>query len=137
MSVEHHPSIRRPTAGIDWASTEHALAIVGPDGVEVQRMIVEHTSAGLRKLLRCLQQTGVLEVGIERPDGPIVDALLDGGLTVFVIAPNQIKHLRRRYGAAGNKDDRFDAYVLADTVRTATTACVPSPSILPRHSRCG
>ncbi|MCW3840513.1 hypothetical protein ONA70_10440 [Micromonospora yasonensis] len=25
----------------------------------------------------------------------------------LVIAPNQTKHLRRRYGAAGNKDDRF------------------------------
>jgi hypothetical protein len=81
-------------------------------------MLVEHTAAGLRKLLRCLQQAMVLEVSIERPDGPIVEALLEAGLTVFVIAPNQIKHLRRRYGAAGNKDDHFDAYVLADTVRT-------------------
>ncbi|MFC8616303.1 hypothetical protein ACFT9M_07810 [Micromonospora purpureochromogenes] len=44
----------------------------------------------------------VLEVGIERPDGPVVEALLRAGLTAFVIAPNQIKHLRRRYGAAGN-----------------------------------
>jgi Transposase len=26
--------------------------------------------------------------------------------------------LRSRYGSAGNKDDRFDAYVLADTLRT-------------------
>lgn len=101
MSVEHHSSMRRPTAGVDWASTEHALAIVNCDGVEVQRMLVEHT-AGLRKLLRCLQQAMVLEVGIERPDGPVVEALLRAGLTVFVIAPDQINHLRRRYGAAGN-----------------------------------
>ena len=71
MSVGHDSSMRRPTAGIDWASTEHALAIVGPDGVEVHRMLVEHTAAGLRKLLRCLQQAAVLEVGIERPDGPL------------------------------------------------------------------
>ena len=28
------------------------------------------------------------------------------------------KGLRSRYGSAGNKDDRFDAYVLADTLRT-------------------
>ena len=39
-------------------------------------------------------------------------------MTVLVIAPNQIKNQRRRYGSAGNKDDSFDAYVLADTVRT-------------------
>ena len=48
----------------------------------------------------------------------MVDALLAAGLTVFVIAPNQVKNLRGRYGSAGNKDDRFDAFVLADTLRT-------------------
>ena len=33
-------------------------------------------------------------------------------------ASRQIKALRTRYGSAGNKDDRLDAYVLADTLRT-------------------
>jgi transposase len=35
-----------------------------------------------------------------------------------VISPNQVKNLGSRYGQAGNKDDRFDAFVLADTLRT-------------------
>jgi hypothetical protein len=35
-----------------------------------------------------------------------------------VISPNQIHNLRGRYGSAGNNDDRFDAFVLADTLRT-------------------
>jgi transposase len=35
-----------------------------------------------------------------------------------VISPNQLEDLRGRYGSAGNKDDRFDAFVLADTLRT-------------------
>jgi transposase len=35
-----------------------------------------------------------------------------------VISPNQVHNLRGRYGSAGNKDDRFDAFVLADTLRT-------------------
>jgi len=39
-------------------------------------------------------------------------------LTVLVVPPGQMKNLRSRYGSAGNKDDRFDAYVLADVVRT-------------------
>jgi transposase len=39
-------------------------------------------------------------------------------LAVFVIPPAQVKNLRGRYNSAGNKDDRFDAYVLADVVRT-------------------
>lgn len=122
MSVEHQPPLGRedgrPTAGIDWASTEHAVAVVGSDGVQVARVTIGHTAAGIRRLVGFLHGAGVVEVGIERPDGPVVDALMDNGMAVFVIAPNQIKHLRRRYGSAGNKDDSFDAYVLADTVRT-------------------
>ena len=35
-----------------------------------------------------------------------------------MISPNQVHSLRGRYGSAGNKDDRFDAFVLADTRRT-------------------
>ena len=61
---------------------------------------------------------GVDEVAIERPDGPVIDTLLAADLTVVVISPNQVNNLRGRYGSAGNKDDRFDAYVLADTLPT-------------------
>jgi transposase len=65
-----------------------------------------------------LLAAGVARVGSERPDGPVVDAMRAAGLVVYVISPNQIKNLRSRYGSAGNKDDQFDAYVLADVVRT-------------------
>jgi transposase len=106
------------TAGVDWARDDHALSIVNGRGREVHRCSVPHTSAGLRDLVRVLRRHGVGEVAIERPDGPVVDALLAAGLTVVVISPNQVKNLRGRYGSAGNKDDRFDAYVLADTLRT-------------------
>ncbi len=37
---------------------------------------------------------------------------------MVVISPNEVKNLRGRYGSAGNKDDWFDAFVLADTLRT-------------------
>jgi transposase len=68
--------------------------------------------------VRQLHGAGAREVAIERPDGPVVDVLLEAGFGVIVIAPNQLKNLRSRYGSAGNKDDGFDAYVLADTLRT-------------------
>jgi transposase len=104
--------------GIDWARDDHAVAIVDGGGRQVHRSIVEHSSAGLRALVTVLARAGVAEVAIERPDGPVVDALLGAGITVVVITPNQLKNLRGRYGSAGNKDDRFDAFVLADTLRT-------------------
>jgi transposase len=69
MSVSQDPVLSRPTAGIDWASENHAVSIVDADGIERQRFVVEHTAAGLRQLLHRLAKTDVGEVGIERPTG--------------------------------------------------------------------
>jgi transposase len=118
MSVTQELDSRPPTGGVDWSTDDHAVSIVDWRGRQILRFRVAHTAAGLREMTRRLLRAEVCEVGIERPDGPIVDALLAAGLTVFVIAPQQVKNLRGRYGSAGNKDDRFDAFVLADTVRT-------------------
>jgi transposase len=106
------------TCGIDWAHDDHAISVVDGRGVEMHRWTVEHTDTGLRGLLRRLEDLGVGEAAIERPDGPVVAELLEAGLTVVVISPSHVKNLRGRYGSAGNKDDRFDAFVLADTLRT-------------------
>ena len=106
------------TAGIDWARDDHAVSVVDARGREISRRTVAHSAAGLRELTGVLARAGAGEAAIERPDGPVVDALLSAGVTVVVISPNQVKNLRGRYGSAGNKDDRFDAYVLADTLRT-------------------
>jgi transposase len=113
------------TCGTDWARDDHAIAIVDGRGCQVHRSTVEHSLAGLRELVALLARTGATEVAIERPDGPVVDGLLDAGIAVVVISPNQVKNLRGRYGSAGNKDDRFDALVLADTLRTDRTRLRP------------
>lgn len=57
-----------------------------------------------------------------------------------MISPHQVKNLRSRYGSAGNKDDRCDAYVLADTLRTGRgrlRALVPdSPATTTLRATC-
>jgi transposase len=113
------------TAGIDWAKDDYAVCVLDAAGEVQRRVTLSYTKAGLSRLTELLTGHGVDGVGIERPDGPIVDALLCAGHTVYVIPPSQIKALRRRYGSAGNKDDRFDAYVLADTVRTDRRRLTP------------
>jgi len=118
MSVTDAPEPARPTGGVDWAKDDHAVAVVAPDGEQTLRFSITHDAAGLRSMIKRLLTAGVTAIGIERPDGPVVDALRQAGLTVYVIPPGQLKNLRSRYGSAGNKDDRFDAYVLADVVRT-------------------
>ena len=105
-------------AGVDWAKDDHAVCVVDEHGLVAERFTVAHQAAGLARLVKVLHRREVVAVGIERGDGPVVDALLAAGLPVFVIAPGQIKSLRGRYGSAGNKDDRFDAFVLADVMRT-------------------
>ena len=106
------------TAGVDWARDDHAVCIVDGRGRQIAWTVVTHTDVGLHELVGFLGRHGVGEVAIERGDGPVVDALLGADLTVVVVPPNQVKNLRSRYGSAGNKDDRFDAFVLADTLRT-------------------
>jgi len=105
-------------AGVDWSWSEHAICIIDETGTAIEQITVKHSAAGLSKLATLLHRHGVAGVAIERGDGPVVQALLDANLTVFVIASRQVTALRSRYGTAGNKDDRFDAYLLADVLRT-------------------
>jgi transposase len=105
-------------AGVDWSWSEHAACVIDDAGAAVERLTVKHTAAGLARLVTLLHRHHVTGVAIERGDGPVVAALLEAGLTVFVIAARQVTALRNRYSTAGNKDDRFDAYLLADVLRT-------------------
>jgi transposase len=104
--------------GLDWATDAHAVAIVDHDGSVVSEFSVKHTGDGLADLCRRLRRARVKRVAIERPDGPVVDALMEAGLEVVVVSSRSVKALRERYGTAGNKSDRSDAYVLADCSRT-------------------
>ena len=110
---------------VDWAENNHVACVVDTGGEVIERVTVGHDKAGIARLITMLHGRRVAGVGIERGDGPLVTALLAAGLSVFVIAPSQVKHLRGRYGSAGNKDDRFDAFVLADVVRTDRRRLTP------------
>jgi transposase len=57
-------------------------------------------------------------VAIEVPRGALVEGLLDRGFHVYAINPKQLDRFRDRHSVAGAKDDRRDAFVLADSVRT-------------------
>jgi len=57
-------------------------------------------------------------VAIERPDGLLIERLLEAGLRVVAVHPNQVCASRPRYSAAGGKSDGFDSFVLAELART-------------------
>lgn len=105
-------------AGIDWASAEHALCVVDEDGRRLRERLVPHDEAGIADLCGDLLALGVCRVAIERPDGILVDRLLETGIEVIAVHPNQAKAARERYSVARGKTDRFDAFVLAELGRT-------------------
>ena len=72
-------------AGLDWSWDQHAVCVLDEDGTVLERFDVSHDAAGLREVVRRLARRRVRGVGIERGDGPVVDALLAAGLSVFVM----------------------------------------------------
>ncbi len=128
MNASTFGAPRRPTAGIDWANDDHAVAVVDGDGVTLKRWTVEHTRVGLRALVKALHRADVDAVGIERPDGPVVDTLLEAGFTVFVIAPNQVKNLRSRYGSAANPPEESVHIALRALGVSAPQRCAKPPA---------
>ncbi|WP_433363602.1 IS110 family transposase [Actinoplanes sp. CA-142083] len=89
-------------------------------GRKVAAFTVEHTAAGFARLVVRLGKLGDTEltpVAIERPDGRLVDALLEAGHPVMPVKPNAIKAWREAEVLSGAKSDPGDAQVIADYLR--------------------
>src|SRR5450755_3047554 len=105
-------------AGVDWASEKHDVLIADEAGERMLAATFAHDESGLRSLCRTLVRLKVKLVAIERPDGVLVERLLDAGLQVMAIHPNQVAAARPRFRVSGGKSDRFDAFVLCELART-------------------
>jgi transposase len=106
------------TAGIDLASEEHRLCVVDAEGRRLEQRTIANDEQGLSLLCRRLVELGVTRVALERPNGLLVDRLLEAGLRVVPVHPHQLAAARDRYRTGGGKSDGFDAYVLAELART-------------------
>ena len=103
--------------GIDWATETHAVCVLTAAGRIKTQFMIEHTAAGfadlLRRLVRLTVDPADVPVGIERPDGRLVDALLEPGFSVVPVSPNAIKTWR-------------DGEVLSDAKMPVTPQSLPS-----------
>ena len=106
------------TAGIDLASEEHRLVVVDAEGRQLDERRVVHDEEGITALVRRLDELDVARVAIEQPNGLVVDRLLEVGISIVAVHPNQLAASRDRYRAGGGKSDGFDAFVLAELART-------------------
>jgi transposase len=105
-------------AGVDWASEKHDVRVCNAAGDQLLAATFAHDEDGLRSLCRVLMQMKVELVAVERPDGVLVDRLLDAGLRVLALHPNQVAAARARFRASGGKSDHFDAFVICELART-------------------
>jgi transposase len=105
-------------AGIDWAAEENVFCAVDGEGGRLATESFPHDEDGIKALLSRMRELGAGKVAIERPDGLLVDRLLEAGITVVPVHPNALKATRPRYEAGGGKSDGFDAFCLAELART-------------------
>jgi len=107
--------------GIDWATETHAICVLTAAGRIKAQFMIDHTAAGFAELVRRLGRltgsAGDVPVGIERPDGRLVDALLEAGFPVVPVSPNAIKTWRDGEVLSGAKSDAGDAAVIAEYLR--------------------
>ena len=120
MTLDSQPAF---FAGIDWGSQSHQACVLDASGTVLGEKDFAHSGKGLGLLLDWILgcaagNAGQVRVAIETPHGPVVDSLLDRGFAVHSINPKQLDRFRDRFSPAGAKDDRRDARVLADAVRT-------------------
>ena len=106
--------------GIDWAAETHAVCVTDAGGKIAAEFTIEHSADGIALLARRLArygEAGVMPVAIERPDGRLVDLLLEAGHPVVPVSPNAIKAWRDGEVLSGAKSDAGDAAVIAEYLR--------------------
>lgn len=107
--------------GIDWGSERHQVCLISGEQRPRQQQFahrVEGLAALVAWLIASCEDPGTVAVAIEVPHGAIVETLLEHGFAVFSLNPKQLDRFRDRHSVASAKDDRRDAFVLADSPRT-------------------
>ena len=85
--------MRDTYAGVDWASEKHDVLIADETGERILAATFAHDEAGVQGLCRALVRHEVTLVAIERPDGLLVERLLDAGLRILPLHPNRSRPL--------------------------------------------
>jgi transposase len=107
---------------VDWGTELHQVCILDPDGQVVEERKVPHSATTVTEFLDWFStiapEPASAAIAIEVPYGALVEELLARNFSVFSINPKQLDRFRDRHFPAGTKDDRKDAFVLADSLRT-------------------
>lgn len=122
MMKEENKKVKRYYLGVDWAEEFHQVWVSDPEGKKVVEMKVLQQPQAMSEFGAWLHQRKAEEIelwaAIEKPHGRIVDFLLDHGVVVYPVNPKALDRARDRFRMSQSKSDSFDAYVLAEFLRT-------------------
>ena len=109
--------------GVDLASVaNHQVCVLDSNGGESTECKVGHSGIELSAFFARIEAFGYdpsqVVIGVESPGDPLVDGAMDRGFRVFHANPKKIDRFRERESAAGAKDDRRDARVIARALQT-------------------
>lgn len=114
--------MKRYYLGVDWSDKVHEVCVVEEAEKKLAEMKVEESPEGMSEFGRWLDEQrgqGIeLWAAIEKPEGRIVDFLLDHGVLVYPINPKALDRARDRFRMSRSKSDPFDAWVLSEFLRT-------------------
>ncbi len=115
--------------GLDWSRSKHDFVIMDPQGKVIEQGAVAHNANALEELAASIERhvSGVEQVyvGLELNNGALLAWLVVKGYSVFGIQPKSAQRFRDIYRPSGSKDDRIDAFVLAEFVRVNKSRLKP------------
>ena len=109
--------------GIDWSEKKHNVCWLNAAGAVIREGIIPHSPEGFLQLVKICQQlevgAGEAVIGLETAHNLLIDYLLESQLgTIYVLPPNLVKSNQGRFAQSGAKDDRRDAQLIAEILRT-------------------
>jgi transposase len=107
--------------GVDWGVEQHGLCLMGSDGRVLSEMSIPHSSEGFETLKSLLTDFDKVAINIETNNGLLVDWLSSQEHSIYVTTPTVVARRRPRR----SKDDRGDAFLLANLLRTNDPDCRP------------
>ena len=104
--------------GLDWSRYKHDFVLMNLQGDILERGAIAHNMNKLEELASMIEQhvdsANQVRVGLELNDGALLAWLATKGYTLFGIQPKSAQRARDIYRPSGSKDDKIDAFVLAE-----------------------
>ena len=108
--------------GIDWSESKHDVCILNHAGAILKEFQISQTTAGHKRLAQEIEafnrEPHQCLIGLETSSNLVIDFLEPKPYCTYVITPSKVASSRGRFSSSGRRNDRSDAQLLADMLRT-------------------